>query len=80
MDPTPIDRVASPAEFAELLGVLDVVDALAYGLAGYGMARAAQVKRLRWRSIFGAKRSSSGPSGRRRNTRLRIGSSQRCHR
>lgn len=41
MDPTPIDRVASPAEFAELLAALPTADAVAYALAGYGMGRAA---------------------------------------
>jgi integrase len=51
MDATPIDRVASPAEFAVLLAALDTADAVAYGLAGYAMARAAQILRVRWRDI-----------------------------
>lgn len=51
MDPTPIERVASPAEFAKLLAALTAADALAYGLAGYGMARAAQIQRVRWDDV-----------------------------
>lgn len=51
MDPTPIERVASPAEFAQLLAVLKTNDALAYALAGYGCARAAQIQLVRWRDI-----------------------------
>ena len=51
MDPTPIDRVASPSEFRELLDALQVRDALPYALAGYGMGRAAQILRLRWRDV-----------------------------
>lgn len=51
MNATPIERVASPAEFDRLLACLDPVDALAYALAGYGMARAAQIKRLRWKEV-----------------------------
>lgn len=51
MDPTPIDRVAAPAEFASLLAALSSADALAYALAGYGMGRAAQIQRVRWRDV-----------------------------
>lgn len=51
MDATPIDRVATPAEFARLLDALDLADAVAYGLAGYAMARAAQIRRVRWRDV-----------------------------
>lgn len=51
MDPTPIDRVASPTEFAALLQVLEPVDALAYALGGYGMARAAQIQRVHWQDV-----------------------------
>jgi integrase len=48
MDATAIERVASPAEFARLLAALPTEDALPYALAGYGMARRAQIVRLRW--------------------------------
>src|SRR5207302_640458 len=48
MNASPIERVASPAEFARLLAALDTVDALPYALAGYAMARAEQIRRARW--------------------------------
>ena len=51
MDATPIERVASPAEFARLLAALPTEDALPYALAGYGMARRAQIVRLRWHDV-----------------------------
>lgn len=51
MDPTPIERVASPAEFTALLAALETTDALAYALAAYGMGRASQIRRLRWREV-----------------------------
>jgi integrase len=51
MDSTPIERVATPAEFASLLNALEISDAVAYALAGYGMGRAAQIQRVRWRDI-----------------------------
>lgn len=51
MDATPVDRVASSSEFAALLAALDAGDALAYALAGYGFARAEQIRRLRWREV-----------------------------
>lgn len=51
MDATPIERVASPAEFAQLLAALDPKDALPYALAGYGMGRRAQIVRLRWTEV-----------------------------
>lgn len=51
MDAKPIERVASPAEFARLLDALELGDALAYGLAGYAMGRASQIVRLRWQDI-----------------------------
>lgn len=51
MDSTPIERVAAPAEFARLLSVLELADAVAYALAGYGFARAEQIRRLRWREV-----------------------------
>jgi integrase len=43
--------VASPAEFARLLGALELRDALPYALAGYGMGRRAQAVRLRWPEV-----------------------------
>ena len=46
MDATPIERVASPAEFADLLAALPLDKALPYALAGYGMGRRAQIVRL----------------------------------
>ena len=51
MDATPIERVASPAEFAQLLATLPTEDALPYALAGYGMARRAQIVRVRWHDV-----------------------------
>lgn len=51
MDATPVDRVASPAEFAQLLAVLPLDIGLPYALAGYGMGRRAQIVRLRWRDV-----------------------------
>ena len=51
MDATPIERVASPAEFAQLLAALELRDALPYALAGYGMGRRAQIIRIRWTEV-----------------------------
>lgn len=51
MNATPIERVATPAEFARLLAALGTVDALAYGLATYAMARAEQIRRARWQDV-----------------------------
>jgi len=51
MNATPIERVATPAEFARLLAALGTVDALAYGLAAYAMARAEQIRRARWQDV-----------------------------
>ena len=53
MNSTPIKRVASPAEFSGLLAALELTDALPYALAGYGMGRAEQIRRLRWRDEIG---------------------------
>ena len=44
MDATPRDRVATPAEFASLLGVLAPADALPYTLAGSASPRVDAVK------------------------------------
>ena len=51
MDATPIERVASPAEFAALLAALPLDRALPYALAGYGMGRRAQIVRLCWQDV-----------------------------
>lgn len=51
MNPTPIDRVASPGEFARLLDALKLADAVPYALAGYGMARAEQIRRVHWEDV-----------------------------
>jgi integrase len=51
MDATPIERVASPAEFARLLAALEPKDAVPYALAGYAMGRRAQIVRLRWPEV-----------------------------
>jgi integrase len=51
MDATPRDRVATPAEFAGLLGALAPDDALPYALAGYGTARKQEIRVLDWRHV-----------------------------
>jgi integrase len=51
MNATPVERIATPHEFAQLLGALDVNDALPYALAGYGMGRRAQIIRLKWTEV-----------------------------
>jgi integrase len=51
MDATPIERVASPGEFARLLAVVPLDIGLPYALAGYGMGRRAQIIRLRWPDV-----------------------------
>ncbi len=51
MNATPVERVASPAEFAQLLAALPLDLALPYALAGYGMGRRAQIVRLRWADV-----------------------------
>jgi integrase len=51
MDATSVTRVASPAEFANLLAALTLEDALPYALAGYGMGRRAQIVRLLWQEV-----------------------------
>jgi integrase len=48
MDATPRDRVATPAEFAKLLDVLELEDALPFALAGYGTARKQEIRTLDW--------------------------------
>lgn len=51
MNATPIERIASPAEFERLLAALPLDMALPYALAGYGMGRRAQIIRLRWTDV-----------------------------
>jgi integrase len=51
MDATPIERIASPAEFADLLAALALEDALPYALAGYAMGRRAQIVHLQWEEV-----------------------------
>jgi integrase len=51
MGAKPVERVASPAEFATLLAALTLEDALPYALAGYGMGRRQQVVLLRWQEV-----------------------------
>ena len=51
MAATPIERVASPSEFARLLAALEPQSSLPYALAGYAMGRRAQVVRLRWEEV-----------------------------
>jgi integrase len=48
MDAKPRDRVASPAEFAELLAALKSTDALPWALAGYATARKQEIRVLDW--------------------------------
>jgi len=48
MDATPRDRVATPAEFAELLDALELEDAVPYALAGYSTARKQEIRTLDW--------------------------------
>ena len=51
MNATPIERVVSPDEFAQLLAALSLDLALPYALAGYGMGRRAQIIRLPWKDV-----------------------------
>ena len=51
MNAKPLERVATPTEFASLLAALPLDVALPYALAGYGMGRRAQIIRLRWTDI-----------------------------
>lgn len=51
MNASPIERVASPAEFERLLAALPIDLALPYALAGYRLGRRAQVIRLRWKDV-----------------------------
>jgi integrase len=51
MNATPIERVASPAEFKVLLAALPLDVAVPYALAGYAMGRRAQITRLTWAEV-----------------------------
>jgi integrase len=51
MDATPRDRVATPAEFVQLLTPLKPEDALPWALAGYGTARNQEIRVLDWRHV-----------------------------
>jgi integrase len=48
MDAKPRDRVATPAEFAQLLAALKLEDALPWALAGYATARKQEIRVLDW--------------------------------
>ena len=47
MDAKPRDRVATPAEMAKLLAVLETRDAVPFALAAYATARRAEIRHLR---------------------------------
>jgi integrase len=51
MDAKPRDRVATPAEFGELLGALKLEDALPWALAGYATARKQEIRVLDWSHV-----------------------------
>lgn len=46
VDERPRDRVVTPEEFAQLLAVLPIEDALPYALAAYATARRAEIRHL----------------------------------
>lgn len=51
MDATPRDRVATPAELAQLLDALPEDDRVPFALAAYGSARAAEIRQIDWRDV-----------------------------
>jgi integrase len=51
MEAKPRDRVATPAEFAQLLAALELADALPWALAGYATARKQEIRVLDWRHV-----------------------------
>ena len=51
MEAKPRDRVATPAEFAQLLAALELADALPWALAGYATARKQEIRILDWRHV-----------------------------
>jgi integrase len=50
-DSTERERVATPGEFAHLLGRLDPGDALPWSIAGYGTARLQEIQVLEWPEV-----------------------------
>jgi integrase len=51
MGAKPRDRVATPAEFARMLAMLEPEDALVFALAGYGSARNQEIRTLDWANV-----------------------------
>jgi integrase len=51
MDAKPRDRVATPAEFAQLLAAAKPEDAIAWALAGYATARKQEIRVLDWAHV-----------------------------
>jgi integrase len=51
MEAKPRDRVATPAEFVQLLAALKLEDALPWALAGYATARKQEIRVLDWRHV-----------------------------
>ena len=51
MNAKPRDRVATPAEFAQLLDALTLADALPFALAGYATARHQEIRVLDWTHV-----------------------------
>jgi integrase len=51
MDAKPRDRVATPAEFAQLLAAARPEDAIAWALAGYATARKQEIRVLDWSHV-----------------------------
>jgi integrase len=51
MDAKPRDRVATPAEFAQLLAAAKPEDAIAWALAGYATARKQEIRVLDWSHV-----------------------------
>jgi integrase len=52
----PRDRIATPAEFQELLAVLKPQDALPFALAAYASARSQEIGSLAWSDVIWAKK------------------------
>lgn len=50
-DSTERDRIATPGEFAHLLSQLGSKDSLPFALAGYGTARAQEIRHLEWPEV-----------------------------
>ena len=45
------DRIATPEEFAQLLSILEIRDAVPWALAAYGTARAQEIRHLEWPEV-----------------------------